>query len=107
LYGETVVRQLEVALLLQHLGVAALHPQVHRAGRAGDRGLERMRHRVFEAIDFVDREIRLRHAIEHGEVFHVLVHVAVARRGVGATRDGNDRRVRHVGVAQARRDARA
>ena len=83
------------------LAFVAAELQMHRPGRAGGGGAERLPHHVGEARDVVDGGVELGHRLERRHVVDLLVDLAELGLGVAAAGHGDDRRMRQPGVAQA------
>jgi hypothetical protein len=94
-------QRLELGLLLGDLAEMALHPQVHRAGRARGRHPECLANEVGHAGDVLDLRVELGHRVELADVVDLLVGVAIARLRRRTAGDRDDRRARHEAVAQA------
>ena len=100
--GETRFAQgLHVGLLGVDLAFVPPELQVHRTGRAGGGGAERLADHVGKALHRVDGGVELRHRLESGEVVDLLVDAAKLGVRLAAPRHGDDRGVGEVGVPQA------
>ena len=95
-------QRLHLGFLGVHLTFVAAELQVHRARRAGRGDAERLAQHVGHARDVVDGGIELGHRLERRHVVDFLVDLAELGLGIAAAGDGDDRRMREVGVAQAR-----
>jgi hypothetical protein len=75
---------------------------VHRARRARHRHAKRLAHHVGKPLHRIDRGVPLRHRLERRHVVDLLVDLAEFGLRIAAAGHGDHRRMREVGVAQAR-----
>ena len=84
----------------------ALHAQVHRARRARGRDAKRLAQQIRHARHAVDLRVEFGHRVELRDVIDFLVGMTVTRLRRRPAGDRDNRRARHVAVAQSRRQIR-
>ena len=94
-------QRLHLAFVAVDLAFVAAELQMHRPGPAGGRGAERLPHHVGKAGHVVDRGVPLGHRLERRHVVDLLIDLPELGLRLAAAGEGDHRRMREPGVAQA------
>ena len=94
-------QRLHLAFLAVDLAFVAAELQMHRPGPAAGRDTKCLPHHVGEAVHVIDRGVPLGHRLERRHVVDLLIDLAKLGLRLAAAGEGDHRRVRQPGVAQA------
>ena len=94
--------RIEVVFVRSEIPLLVAQAQMHRPWRSGSRETKRLPQEIRQTCFIVDLRVELREAVELGEVFQLLIRMAVARRDGRSAGDRDQGNARKKRVLQPR-----